>query len=206
MSFAGYGFFGDVVKDSEKLRWVGVKRYDISGAKVFLANRYCLHCTFRMSYTVIYLVYVYRYLNYSCPAIPYHTIYHAIPYHTIYHTMPYHTKYHTMPYHTIYHTMPYHIIYHKIHIPYHAIPYQFVILYHTNLPYHIMQYYTIPYILPYTIPIKSYHTIPICHTIPYIIPCTIPIKSYHTNTIPYHTIPICTKLYKYYSIVYVVNH
>ena len=56
MSFAGYGFFGDVVKDSEKLRWVGVKRYDISGAKVFLANRYCLHCIFRMSYTVIYLM------------------------------------------------------------------------------------------------------------------------------------------------------
>ena len=40
VSFAGYGFFGDVVKDSEKLRWAGVKRYDISGAKIFLANRY----------------------------------------------------------------------------------------------------------------------------------------------------------------------
>jgi ceramide kinase len=43
VSFAGYGFFGDVVKDSEKLRWAGVKRYDISGAKIFLANRY--NCT-----------------------------------------------------------------------------------------------------------------------------------------------------------------
>lgn len=40
MSFAGYGFFGDVVKDSESLRWVGVKRYDISGAKMFMRNRY----------------------------------------------------------------------------------------------------------------------------------------------------------------------
>ena len=39
VSFAGYGFFGDVVRDSEKLRWVGVKRYDLSGAKTFLANR-----------------------------------------------------------------------------------------------------------------------------------------------------------------------
>ena len=46
MSFAGYGFFGDVVKDSEKFRWVGVKRYDISGAKVFLANRYCYAVSF----------------------------------------------------------------------------------------------------------------------------------------------------------------
>ncbi|XP_028398134.1 ceramide kinase-like [Dendronephthya gigantea] len=40
VSFAGYGFFGDVMKDSEKLRWAGVKRYDISGAKIFLANRF----------------------------------------------------------------------------------------------------------------------------------------------------------------------
>ena len=44
VSFAGYGFFGDVVKDSEKLRWAGVTRYDISGAKIFLANR-CGNCT-----------------------------------------------------------------------------------------------------------------------------------------------------------------
>ncbi|XP_010258810.1 PREDICTED: ceramide kinase-like isoform X2 [Nelumbo nucifera] len=38
-SFAGYGFFGDVIKESEDYRWMGPKRYDYAGAKVFLKHR-----------------------------------------------------------------------------------------------------------------------------------------------------------------------
>ncbi|KAM7494646.1 hypothetical protein LguiB_029255 [Lonicera macranthoides] len=38
-SFAGYGFYGDVIKDSEKYRWMGPKRYDYAGTKVFLRHR-----------------------------------------------------------------------------------------------------------------------------------------------------------------------
>lgn len=38
-SFAGYGFYGDVITESEKLRWMGPKRYDIAGTKVFLTHR-----------------------------------------------------------------------------------------------------------------------------------------------------------------------
>ncbi|RMX53273.1 hypothetical protein pdam_00015268 [Pocillopora damicornis] len=34
-----YGFFGDVMQDSEKLRWMGPKRYDFSGFKKFMTNR-----------------------------------------------------------------------------------------------------------------------------------------------------------------------
>jgi len=37
---AAYGFFGDVMQDSEKLRWMGPKRYDLSGFKKFMSNRY----------------------------------------------------------------------------------------------------------------------------------------------------------------------
>jgi len=36
---AAYGFFGDVMQDSEKLRWMGPKRYDVAGFKKFMANR-----------------------------------------------------------------------------------------------------------------------------------------------------------------------
>ncbi|XP_058968829.2 ceramide kinase-like [Pocillopora verrucosa] len=36
---AAYGFFGDVMQDSEKLRWMGPKRYDLSGFKKFMTNR-----------------------------------------------------------------------------------------------------------------------------------------------------------------------
>ncbi|XP_015773341.1 PREDICTED: ceramide kinase-like [Acropora digitifera] len=36
---AAYGFFGDVMQDSEKLRWMGPKRYDIAGFKKFMTNR-----------------------------------------------------------------------------------------------------------------------------------------------------------------------
>ncbi|KAM6598396.1 hypothetical protein CsatA_018005 [Cannabis sativa] len=38
-SFAGYGFYGDVITESEKLRWMGPKRYDYAGTKVFLRHR-----------------------------------------------------------------------------------------------------------------------------------------------------------------------
>lgn len=38
-SFAGYGFYGDVIKESEKYRWMGPKRYDYAGTKVFLEHR-----------------------------------------------------------------------------------------------------------------------------------------------------------------------
>ncbi|KAJ4907476.1 Ceramide kinase [Raphanus sativus] len=38
-SFAGYGFYGDVISESEKYRWMGPKRYDYVGTKVFLKHR-----------------------------------------------------------------------------------------------------------------------------------------------------------------------
>ncbi|KAJ7540783.1 hypothetical protein O6H91_10G030700 [Diphasiastrum complanatum] len=38
-SFAGYGFFGDVAKESELFRWMGPARYDYVGAKVFLRHK-----------------------------------------------------------------------------------------------------------------------------------------------------------------------
>ncbi|KAI4320088.1 hypothetical protein MLD38_033602 [Melastoma candidum] len=38
-SFAGYGFYGDVISESEKYRWMGPKRYDYAGTKVFLRHR-----------------------------------------------------------------------------------------------------------------------------------------------------------------------
>ncbi|KAM3682924.1 hypothetical protein ACJW31_12G107400 [Castanea mollissima] len=38
-SFAGYGFYGDVITESEKFRWMGPKRYDYAGTKVFLKHR-----------------------------------------------------------------------------------------------------------------------------------------------------------------------
>ncbi|EOY22804.1 Diacylglycerol kinase family protein isoform 1 [Theobroma cacao] len=38
-SFAGYGFYGDVIAESEKYRWMGPKRYDYAGTKVFLKHR-----------------------------------------------------------------------------------------------------------------------------------------------------------------------
>ncbi|XP_061979408.1 ceramide kinase isoform X1 [Populus nigra] len=37
-SFAGYGFYGDVIAESEKYRWMGPKRYDYAGTKVFLRH------------------------------------------------------------------------------------------------------------------------------------------------------------------------
>ncbi|XP_062163725.1 ceramide kinase isoform X2 [Alnus glutinosa] len=38
-SFAGYGFYGDVITESEKYRWMGPNRYDYAGTKVFLKHR-----------------------------------------------------------------------------------------------------------------------------------------------------------------------
>lgn len=38
-TFAGYGFYGDVITESEKYRWMGPKRYDFAGTKVFLQHR-----------------------------------------------------------------------------------------------------------------------------------------------------------------------
>ncbi|XP_021842171.1 ceramide kinase isoform X2 [Spinacia oleracea] len=38
-SFAGYGFYGDVITESEKYRWMGPKRYDFAGTKAFLRHR-----------------------------------------------------------------------------------------------------------------------------------------------------------------------
>ncbi|XP_021751997.1 ceramide kinase-like isoform X5 [Chenopodium quinoa] len=37
-SFVGYGFYGDVITESEKYRWMGPKRYDFAGTKVFLRH------------------------------------------------------------------------------------------------------------------------------------------------------------------------
>uniref|UniRef100_A0A8C4SDB2 Ceramide kinase-like n=1 Tax=Erpetoichthys calabaricus TaxID=27687 RepID=A0A8C4SDB2_ERPCA len=39
VSMVGYGFYGDVLSDSDKHRWMGPIRYDYSGFKVFLQNR-----------------------------------------------------------------------------------------------------------------------------------------------------------------------
>ncbi|KAM1708752.1 hypothetical protein TB2_001638 [Malus domestica] len=38
-SFAGYGFYGDVITESEKYSWMGPKRYDYAGTRVFLKHR-----------------------------------------------------------------------------------------------------------------------------------------------------------------------
>lgn len=38
-SFVGYGFYGDVIVESEKYRWMGPSRYDFAGTKVFLKRR-----------------------------------------------------------------------------------------------------------------------------------------------------------------------
>lgn len=38
-SFTGYGFYGDVIKESESYRWMGPARYDFAGTRVFLRHR-----------------------------------------------------------------------------------------------------------------------------------------------------------------------
>ncbi|KAM4563967.1 ceramide kinase [Odontesthes bonariensis] len=39
VSLLGYGFYGDILAESEKHRWMGPLRYDYSGTMVFLSNR-----------------------------------------------------------------------------------------------------------------------------------------------------------------------
>ncbi|XP_030742014.1 ceramide kinase [Echinops telfairi] len=38
VSLLGYGFYGDIIRDSEKKRWMGLARYDFSGLKTFLSH------------------------------------------------------------------------------------------------------------------------------------------------------------------------
>lgn len=38
-SVISYGYLGDIIRDSDKFRWMGPKRYDFSGFKKFLANQ-----------------------------------------------------------------------------------------------------------------------------------------------------------------------
>ncbi|XP_034983817.1 ceramide kinase isoform X1 [Zootoca vivipara] len=40
VSLLGYGFYGDILKDSEGKRWMGPVRYDLSGFKTFLSHHY----------------------------------------------------------------------------------------------------------------------------------------------------------------------
>ncbi|XP_039248140.2 ceramide kinase-like [Styela clava] len=39
MSLNGYGYFGDMMRQSEHLRWMGPPRYSLAGANVFLKNK-----------------------------------------------------------------------------------------------------------------------------------------------------------------------
>ncbi|GFN84603.1 hypothetical protein PoB_001110900 [Plakobranchus ocellatus] len=39
LTMSSYGYYGDLLKDSESLRWMGPQRYTYSGAKKFFANR-----------------------------------------------------------------------------------------------------------------------------------------------------------------------
>ncbi|CAL8318706.1 unnamed protein product [Lota lota] len=40
VSLLGYGFYGDVLTNSEKNRWMGPLRYDLAGVRAFLSHRY----------------------------------------------------------------------------------------------------------------------------------------------------------------------
>ncbi|KAJ0012526.1 hypothetical protein NQD34_016860 [Periophthalmus magnuspinnatus] len=40
LSLLGYGFYGDVLSDSERKRWLGPARYDLAGVKTFLNHNY----------------------------------------------------------------------------------------------------------------------------------------------------------------------
>ncbi|KAL0968004.1 hypothetical protein UPYG_G00260890 [Umbra pygmaea] len=40
LSLLGYGFYGDVLADSERKRWMGPARYDFSGFKTFMTHNY----------------------------------------------------------------------------------------------------------------------------------------------------------------------
>lgn len=52
VSLLGYGFYGDIIKDSEKKRWMGLARYNFSGnsrqcsvSRVFAHASSGLSCT-----------------------------------------------------------------------------------------------------------------------------------------------------------------
>ncbi|XP_052094845.1 ceramide kinase-like [Mytilus californianus] len=50
VSMLAYGYYGDILLDSEKNRWMGPKRYHVAGAKKFLGNKaYHGEVTFRLS-------------------------------------------------------------------------------------------------------------------------------------------------------------
>ena len=38
IAMVSYGYFGDLMQRSERYRWLGPKRYDISGVRTFLGN------------------------------------------------------------------------------------------------------------------------------------------------------------------------
>lgn len=40
VSLLGYGFYGDIIKDSEKKRWMGLVRYDFSGEARLTSGRH----------------------------------------------------------------------------------------------------------------------------------------------------------------------
>ncbi|XP_072233202.1 ceramide kinase [Leuresthes tenuis] len=40
VSLLGYGFYGDILSDSETKRWLGPARYDLSGVKTFLSHNH----------------------------------------------------------------------------------------------------------------------------------------------------------------------
>ncbi|XP_072311148.1 ceramide kinase [Eucyclogobius newberryi] len=40
LSLLGYGFYGDVLSDSERKRWLGPARYDLAGVKTFLNHNF----------------------------------------------------------------------------------------------------------------------------------------------------------------------
>ena len=39
MTMVSYGYFGDLIRRSEKYRWLGPRRYDLSGTQTFLLNK-----------------------------------------------------------------------------------------------------------------------------------------------------------------------
>jgi len=41
VSLLGYGFYGDVLSDSERKRWMGPSRYDLSGTTKLILKGYC---------------------------------------------------------------------------------------------------------------------------------------------------------------------
>ena len=48
LAMVSYGYFGDLMQRSERYRWLGPKRYDISGVRTFLGNyKNCSTITFQ---------------------------------------------------------------------------------------------------------------------------------------------------------------